>query len=79
MPLPMEDGEALASLLSILSLNTNKRADIGGLFFLLKDCRPHLVFLQEVASAPFLTSLTTGAWAASEFAKPPADVAVSPS
>ncbi len=37
MPLPMEDGEASSDLLSILSLNTNKRADVGGFFSLLKE------------------------------------------
>ncbi len=48
VPLPRDDGEAVASLLTILSLNTNKRADLGGLHFVLKETKPHLVFLQEV-------------------------------
>jgi hypothetical protein len=41
-----EDGEAVASLLSILSLNANKRADMGGLHSLIRDCQSHLIFLQ---------------------------------
>jgi hypothetical protein len=49
-PLPRDDGEAVASLLTILSLNTNKRADLGGLHSILKETKPHLVFLQEVYS-----------------------------
>jgi endonuclease/exonuclease/phosphatase family metal-dependent hydrolase len=40
----------VASLLTILSLNTNKRADLGGLHAILKETKPHLVFLQEVVS-----------------------------
>ncbi len=47
-PLPRDDGEAVASLLTILSLNTNKRADLGSLHSILKETKPHLVFLQEV-------------------------------
>ncbi len=35
----------LASLLTILSLNTNKRADLSGLHSILKETKPHLVFL----------------------------------
>ncbi len=38
-------------------VNRNKRADIGGLQSLFRDCQPHLAFLQEVASVPYLTSL----------------------
>jgi hypothetical protein len=53
MPLPWDDGEAVASLLTIptpLSLNTNKRADLGGLHDIFKETKPHLVFLKEVIS-----------------------------
>jgi hypothetical protein len=50
MALPRDDGEAVASLLTILSLNTNKRANLGGLHAILKETKPHLVFLQEVFS-----------------------------
>ena len=49
----------MASLLSILSLITNKRADLGGLHSLLRDCQPHLIFLQEVFSVPYLSSLAS--------------------
>ena len=56
-PLPREDGEAAASLLSIL--NANKRADLGGLHSYIRDCQPHLIFLQEVFSIPFLTTLAS--------------------
>jgi hypothetical protein len=50
MPLPRDDKEAVVSLLTVLSLNTNKRADLGGLHTILKETKPHLVFLQEVIS-----------------------------
>ena len=59
MPLPREDGEAVASLLSILSLNANKRADMGGLHSLIRDCQPHLIFLQEIASISNLNRLAS--------------------
>ena len=49
----------MASLLSIISLNTNKRADLGGLHSIIRDCQPHLVFLQEVKSTQILTSLAS--------------------
>jgi hypothetical protein len=48
--LPKDAGEAMASLLNILSLNTNKQADLGDLHSVLKETKPHLVFLQEVCS-----------------------------
>ncbi len=57
MPLPREDGEAVASLLSILSLNANKRADMGGLHSIIRDCQPHLIFLQEISSISNLNRL----------------------
>jgi hypothetical protein len=40
----------VASLLTILSLNTNKRVDLGGLYSILKKTKPQLVFPQEVFS-----------------------------
>jgi len=40
----------VASLLTILSFNTNKRADLDGFHAILKETKPHLVFLQEVCS-----------------------------
>ena len=49
----------MASLLSIISLNTNKRADLGGLHSIIRDCQPQLVFLQEVKSTQILTSLAS--------------------
>jgi hypothetical protein len=57
VPLPRDDGEAVASLLTILSLNTNKRADLGGLHSVLKETKPHLVFLQEVCSYNAVSAL----------------------
>jgi hypothetical protein len=59
VPLPREDGEAVASLLSILSLNANKRADMGGLHSLIRDCQPHLIFLQEIAFISNLNRLAS--------------------
>ncbi len=47
----------MASLLTILSLNTNKRADLGGLHSILKETKPHLVFLQEVYSYNAISAL----------------------
>ncbi len=49
----------MASLFSIISLNTNKRADLGGLHSIVRDCQPHLVFLQEVKSIQFLNSFSS--------------------
>ena len=49
----------MASLLSIISLNTNKRSDLGGLHSIIRGCQPHLVFLQEVKSTQILTSLAS--------------------
>ncbi len=49
----------MASLLSIISLNTNKRADLGSLHSIIRDCQPQLVFLHEVKSAQILTSLAS--------------------
>ncbi len=40
----------MASLLTVLSLNTNKRANVSGLHAILKETKPHLVFPQEVYS-----------------------------
>jgi hypothetical protein len=40
----------VASLLTVLSLNTNRRADLGGLHAIIRETKPHLVFLQEVIS-----------------------------
>jgi hypothetical protein len=45
-------GERGSSSLSFLTLNTNHRADLGGLAALLRDPAPNLVFLQEVAVSP---------------------------
>ena len=53
------DGEAVDSLLTIFSLNSNRRADLGGLLSFLRECQPHLVFLQEVYSIPFLSTLAS--------------------
>ncbi len=47
----------MASLLTILSLNTNKRVDLGGLHSVLKETKPHLVFLQEVCSYNAVSAL----------------------
>jgi len=49
----------VASLFSILSLNANKRTDIGGLHSLIRDCQPHLIFLQEISSASNLARLAS--------------------
>jgi hypothetical protein len=49
----------VASLFSIISLNTNKRADLGGLHSIVRDCQPHLVFLQEVKYIQFLNSFSS--------------------
>ena len=51
--------ERLRPLRSILSLNANKRADLGGLHSFIRDCQPHLIFIQEVFSIPFLTTLAS--------------------
>ncbi len=64
MPAKMElpnrdDGEAAASIRTILSFNSNKRADLGGLYSLLKECKAHLVFLQEVCSYNALSALAS--------------------
>lgn len=53
------DGEGADSLLTVFSLNSNKRADLGGLLSFLRECQPHLVFLQEVFSIPFLSTLAS--------------------
>lgn len=53
------DGEAADSLLTILSLNCNKRADLGGLLSFIRECQPHLIFLQEVYSLRFLSTLAS--------------------
>jgi exonuclease III len=45
-------GRHTAATLSLLTFNTNRRADLGGLPGLLRDCHPDLVFLQEVAVSP---------------------------
>lgn len=49
-PLARDDGEAVASLLTVLSLNINKWVDLGGLDSILKETKSHLVVLQEVFS-----------------------------
>jgi hypothetical protein len=49
----------VASLLSILSLNADKRTDMGGLHSLIRDCQPHLIFLQEISSASNLARLAS--------------------
>ena len=48
------EGEAVADrrwppeFFTFISLNTNKRADLGGLPALIRENRPNLVFLQEL-------------------------------
>jgi hypothetical protein len=59
MPLPRDDGEAVAFLLTVLSFNTNKRAELGGLHAILKETKPHLVFLQEVFSYNAFSALAS--------------------
>jgi hypothetical protein len=59
MPLPRDDGEAVASLLTILSLTTNKRANLGSLHSVLKETKPHLVFFQEICSYNAVSALAT--------------------
>jgi len=59
MPLPRDDGEAVASLLTILSLNKNKRADLGSLHGIIKETKPRLVFLQEVSSFNAVSALAS--------------------
>jgi hypothetical protein len=59
MLLPRDDGEAVASLLIVLSLNTNKRPDRGGLHAILKETKPHLVLLQEVSSCNAASALAS--------------------
>ncbi len=44
-------------MLTILSLNTNKRDDLRGLHSILKETKPHLVFLQEVYSYNAVSAL----------------------
>ena len=56
-----EDGEAAGSLLTLLSLNTAKRHDLGGLAALLRQHRPHLVFLQELGPSTPLAALAGSA------------------
>jgi hypothetical protein len=61
-PLPREVGEAvqcMASLHPIISLNTNKKADLGGFHSIVRDCQPYLIFLQEVHFFPFLSSFAS--------------------
>jgi hypothetical protein len=54
-----DDGEALASLLSILSLNSFKLPDMAGLPALLRENRPHFVFFQEVGPTAQLSGLAS--------------------
>ena len=56
-----DDGEAPASLLSILSFNTFKLLDLAGLPALLRENRPHFVFLQEVAPSVQLLAVAAAA------------------
>ncbi len=48
----------MASLLTVLSLNTNKVADLGGLYSILKETKAHL-FLLRTSSSKSEMSLTT--------------------
>jgi len=54
---PRGTGEAPASLLTLLSLNTARRGDLGGLSALLRQHHPAVVFLQEVGPYAPLSSL----------------------
>jgi exonuclease III len=60
------DGEAPASLLTTLSLNVNHRADLGGLPVIIRDTRPHLIFLQEVPSHITLSFHGYRSWISSQ-------------
>jgi exonuclease III len=54
-----DDGKASASLLSILSLNCFKLPDMAGLPALLRENRPHFIFLQEVGPTAQLSGLAS--------------------
>jgi len=56
-----DDGEEAGSLLTVLTLNTARRADLGGLAALLRQHTPHLVFLQEIGSSTPLAGLAAAA------------------
>jgi exonuclease III len=60
-PPSRHDGEAPASLLSVLLLNCFKLPDMAGLPALLRENRPHLVFLQEVAPTAQLSAVAASA------------------
>jgi hypothetical protein len=51
----------VTSLLTVLSLNTNKRADLGGLHAIITETEPRLVFskkyLPSMLSLPWLLYL----------------------
>ncbi|OBQ33085.1 MAG: hypothetical protein AN484_27445, partial [Aphanizomenon flos-aquae WA102] len=67
-----DDGEAPASLLTLLSYNTWKKADLAGLPALLRENRPHLVFLQEVSPNSSLATFAAGAGYTVHFSASPA-------
>jgi hypothetical protein len=54
-----DDGEVPASLLSLLSLNSFKLPDMAVLPALLRENRPHFVFLQEVGPTAQLSGLAS--------------------
>ena len=49
----------MASIVTLLTLNTNKRADLGGLASIIKETRPHVVFIQEALSYNLVSSLAS--------------------
>jgi len=49
----------VASIVTLLTLNTNKRADLGGLASIIKETKPHVVFIQEALSYNLVSSLAS--------------------
>ncbi len=56
-----DDGEAPASLLTILSLNCFKLPNLAGLSALLRENQPHFVFLQEIGPTAQLSGFASAA------------------
>ena len=56
-------GAAAGLLLTLLSLNAAKRSDLAGAQALIRENRPHVVFLQEVGpNAPLLNIATAAGY-----------------
>ena len=49
----------MASIVTLLTLNTNKRADLGGLASIIKETKPHVIFIQEALSYNLVSSLAS--------------------